>query len=150
MSTDVYERLRTAGNDEGSAVYLEQPISPAEWEACLQRGRAELGWEGLEWYRDFLETSNGVQIDNAIFESAEGLIEANLDYRASTQAQPRFVLFGNSGNLDAYLLDREATYGPFLVANFYGDFSRDEEILERYPSLEALLTTLLDREAGVV
>lgn len=150
MSDNVYERLKARADDESSSVYLEEPVTAERWTDCEQKAGAELGWDGLVWYRSLLEASNGVQIDNAILESAESLITTNLDYRAGHPERQRFLVFGSSGNVDAFVYDREAVEDPFLVANFYGDFARADEVSERYASLESLLSALLHREAGVV
>lgn len=146
MTENIYELLEKLSLKDSSAVYLKSPCSAD----CLEIFRREIikhfGAKDVVWYEKLLQFSDGLQIDNAVFDSAEELIENNLEYRA-VKDETRFIVFGKNGNTDSYVYDRKRKTNSFLIANFFGDFSREEEISEKFDSLEALLAFLVNEKA---
>lgn len=149
MNIELQQRLRTLRDSGEAAVYLKPPCTEAELERFSRRVREELQLaDGAPWYLALLRFSNGLQIENSIFDSAEGCIENNLDHRRQCPAVgTRFLLLGSNGNLDSYVYDAQAPARPFLVANFYGDFSRGDEIFASFATLDHLVSALLNQES---
>lgn len=146
MAENIYERLIDLSRRDSAAIYLNPPCDAACLERFRKRVSAELGADDADWYAAFLKTSNGAQFDNVIFDSAEELIENNLAFRTGENAE-RFIVFGKNGNTDRYVYDRERETKPFLVVDFYGDFSRAEEVTESFDSLADLIAFLIETES---
>lgn len=143
MSQEVYARLQEASRSGIAAVYLRQPCDAAGLERFNHRLQSELG-ESADWYVSLLRLTNGLQIDNSIFESARNFIETNLEQRAMDPVLSRYLIFGHSGNVDLYVYDKERREQRFCAVNFFSV----EEVYEAYNSLEELLVRLLNTESA--
>lgn len=143
MLQDVYAGLEEASRSGFAAVYLQRPCDTRELEVFNRRLRSELR-EDAEWYVRLLSVTNGLQIDNSIFESSHDFIETNLEHRAMETALRRYLIFGHNGNVDMYVYDKERAEQPFCIVGFFSA----EDVYEVYSSIEGLLTALLDAESA--
>jgi len=100
MSQDVYARIEAASRSGVAAVYLRQPCDAISLESFNHRLQSELGEKSGEWYLSLLGLTDGLQIDNSLFESAHDFIETNLEHRAMDPVFNRYLIFGHSGDGD--------------------------------------------------
>jgi hypothetical protein len=142
MSQDVYARIEEASRSGVAAVYLRQPCDAAGLESFNHRLQGKLGEATAEWYLSLLRLTNGLQINNSFFESADDFIEINLEHRAMDAIFNRYLIFGHSGNIDLYVYDKKRTERQFCVVGFYSV----QDIYEEYFNIEELLAKLLNAE----
>lgn len=145
MSQDVYARIEEASCSGVAAVYLRQPCDATVLESFNNQLQNKLGEKSAEWYLSLLRVTDGLQIDNSIFESAHDFIETNLEHRALDSTFNRYLIFGHNGNVDMYVYDKERVEQRFCVVGFYSV----EDVYEVYFSIEELLTSLLNAESSI-
>jgi hypothetical protein len=143
MSQDVYARIEEASRSGGAAVYLRRPCDATSLENFNRRLQSKLGEKSAEWYLNLLRLTDGLQIDNSLFESADDFIETNLEHRAMNAVFNRYLIFGHSGNVDMYVYDKEQAEQQFCVVGFYSV----QDVYQEYFSIEDLLVSLLDAES---
>ena len=143
MSQDVYTRIEEASRSGVAAVYLRQPCDAASLELLNHRLQSKLGEKSAEWYLNLLRLTDGLQIDNSLFESADDFIETNLEHRAMNAVFNRYLILGHKGNVDMYVYDKERAEQQFCVVGFYSV----QDVYQEYSSIEKLLVSLLDAES---
>jgi hypothetical protein len=88
------------GKRAEDGVYLREPADEVAVEQMQAAAVRDLGRPVPEEYERLLRVTNGVQINNAYFKSAEGLVPENLDV-----PMPEVIVLGNAGNVDHYVYD---------------------------------------------
>jgi hypothetical protein len=97
---DTVAMLLAFGAEPSSGVYLNQPASKDSIRAMQVAAVRDLGVSVPDGYLQLLRATDGVQINNAYFKSAEYLVPENLDaYHAGV------IVLGNSGNNAWFIYD---------------------------------------------
>jgi hypothetical protein len=99
-SGNTLQILVSLARKEKSGVYLRLGCGSEQIKTLQLSAREKLHMEIPADYIQFLQCSNGAQIDNAYFKEAENLVLENLDL-----ARPGILTLGNAGNVDEYIYD---------------------------------------------
>jgi hypothetical protein len=99
--SDVFEVVGRLGTDPTSGVYLRPGASEDALRDLQVAARQRLGDPVPESYLRLLRLTNGVQVNNATFKTAEHLVLENLDV-----THPEIIVLGSSGNMVEYVFDK--------------------------------------------
>jgi len=137
-AADVLPALARLGADPLSAVYLNPGANDTSIRHMQDAAQRELGEPIPDAYAALLRISNGVQINNAWFKTAEHVVPENLD-----AFRPEVIVLGSSGNIAEFVFDRRDR--RFHTINM----GYPDERLATFGTLEELLLTVL-REQQVL
>jgi hypothetical protein len=125
-------------NDAG--VYFSTPCSEAEIALTREQSQVLLGHNLPEGYIELLRMSNGVQINNAVIESASAVIELNTELRATNQEYVGYLVLGYQGNMEHYVFNHARK--TFQTVNFFSV----GEVFETYVSFNELLSGIINAQ----
>jgi hypothetical protein len=100
-AADALPTLARLGANAMSGVHLNQAASEAAIRQMQDAALQDLGESVPESYVALLRITNGVQVDNAYFKTAEYLVLENLDV-----PRPEIIVLGSSGNNAEFVFDR--------------------------------------------
>lgn len=123
---------------------LRAPVSAAALAALRAWLRSEATLELPIEYEEFLQASDGIQIDNDFVSSADDCRWENETLYQDARYRC-YVLLGHEGNVASWAYDGGSR--QFVITVFF----RPDEVLESYDSLCALIESRLDgfdRNAG--
>lgn len=125
---------------DDAGVYFSAPCTEAEIALSVEQSQALLGHNLPEGYVELLRMSNGVQIDNAVIESASAVIELNTELRATNPEYAGYLVLGYQGNMEHYVFNHSKT--TFQTVNFFsvGD------VFETYASFNELLSGIVNAQ----
>lgn len=132
----IITRLTQLEKDDAS-VYFSTPCTEAEITLSLEQSQVLLGHNLPESYVELLRMSNGVQINNAVIESASAVIELNTALRATNPEYAGYLVLGYQGNMEHYVFNHAKK--AFQTVNFFsvGD------VFETYASFNELLSGIV-------
>jgi hypothetical protein len=98
VQDEVPDFWRTLSNGRG--VYLKRPVSAVDLEQLQEYARIALGQTLPQDYVSFLNQSDGLQVENALFMAASDVAPTNLDSPIDFR-----IRVGSAGNLDDFFFD---------------------------------------------
>jgi len=101
FNCDMIQETLTRLARESMGVYLQAAANETAIRRMQEAARQDLGEAVPEEYAEFLRFSNGVQINNSYFKTAEHLVLENLDV-----PRPEIIVLGNDGNVAEFVFDR--------------------------------------------
>jgi len=127
-SNKIYNHLKNYS--EGDGVYLENPCSIDKINELQTKLNDKVNGIFVNEYSNFLETTNGAQIENAVFYSDKEFLD-------KVENSNRFEI-GYAGNMDAYLYN--VTTKKYEITNFFNT----AEVFESFDSLTDLMNRVLE------
>ena len=125
---------------EDAGVYFSTPCTENEIALTCEQSQIRFGQNLPEDYIELLRISNGIQINNAVIESANLLIESNSELRASNPEYVDYLVFGYQGNMEHYVLNHAKK--AFQTVNFFSV----TDVFASYASFDELLSSIANAQ----
>lgn len=84
--------------------------------------------------------TDGIQINNAMFESSGTLISCNLDLRKAKPLFSTHIVLGHQGNMERYVFS--SRNNGYQTVSFFSP----EDVLETHDGFDALLTAVIGNQ----